>query len=52
VSIGRLKDIFNQVLIEGKCPENCRKSFIVPIFKGKDDKQECGNYKRNKADEL
>ena len=45
VSIGWLKNLFNKVLIEGKMPEDWRKSFIVPIFKGKEDIQECGNYR-------
>jgi hypothetical protein len=35
------------MLIEGKMPENCKKSFIS-IFKGKGDIQEFGNYRRIK----
>jgi len=45
VIIGWLKDLFNKVLIEGKIPEDWRKSFIVPIFKSKEDIQEYGNFR-------
>jgi len=45
VSIGWLKNLLNKILIEGKMPEDWRKSFIVPIFKGKGNIQECGNYR-------
>jgi len=48
VSIGWLKDLFNKVLIEGKMPEDWRKNFIEPIFKGKGDIQESVNYRRIK----
>jgi len=44
VSIGWLRDLFDKMLIEGKMPEDWRKSFIVSIIKGKRDIQECGNY--------
>ncbi|KAL4149333.1 hypothetical protein QTP88_003299 [Uroleucon formosanum] len=45
VSIRWLKGLFKKVLMEGKMPEVWRKSFIVPIYKGKGDIQECGNYR-------
>jgi len=32
-----ISDLFNKVLVEGKMPEEWRKSFVVPIFKGKGD---------------
>jgi len=35
INIGWLKYLFNKMLIEGEMPEDGRKSFIVPIFKGK-----------------
>jgi len=38
----------NKALVERKMPEDWRKSFIVPIFKGKGYIQECGNYSGNK----
>lgn len=37
VSIGWSKDLFNMGLIKGKILEDWRKSFVVPIFKGKGD---------------
>jgi len=45
ISTGWLKDFFNKVLIGGKMPEDWRRSIIVPIFKGKGDMQDCGNYR-------
>lgn len=35
---------FYTKLVERKMPEQWRQSFMVPIFKGKKDIQECGNY--------
>jgi hypothetical protein len=36
------------VLIKRIMPEDWSKNFIVIIFKGKGDIQECGNYRRIK----
>lgn len=33
------------MLVDRKIPKEWRKSFVVPIFKGKDDIQECGKYR-------
>jgi len=41
ISIRSLKDLLNKVLIERKMPKQWRKTFVVPIFKGKEDIQEC-----------
>ena len=40
-----LTKFFNKILVEGKIPEAWRKSCVVPIFKGKGDVQDCGNYR-------
>jgi len=49
VSVGWLKDLFNKVMVERKMPEDWRKSFVVPIFKGKGDVQECRNNREIKS---
>ena len=43
--IGWLTGFLNKVLVDGRMPELWRKSILVPIFKGKGDVQECGNYR-------
>ena len=40
-----LTKFFNKVLVEGKIREAWRKSCVIPIFKGKGDVQDCGNYR-------
>lgn len=40
-----LWDLMRRVMCEEKIPNEWRKSVMVPIFKGKGDVQECGNYR-------
>ena len=40
-----MTDICNAVVKEGRIPEDCRKSWMVSIYKGKGDAMECGSYR-------
>lgn len=44
ISIGWFKNLFNTVIIKGKMPENCKKSFTVTICKGNRGMQNCENF--------
>ena len=35
---------FNRILREEKVPDKWRRSMLVPLYKGKGDIKECGNY--------
>ena len=43
--ISCMTNLFNKVIAEGRIPEDWRKSWIVPIYKGKGDSLECGSYR-------
>ena len=45
VGIRELKDIFNDLLDGEEIPNDWKGSFTVPIYKGKGDAMECGNYR-------
>jgi len=45
VGVRWLKDLFNKMIVEEKMPNKCKKSIVIPIFKGKGDVQECNNYR-------
>ena len=40
-----LYDLMTKILEQEKIPEEWRESVLIPIFKGKGDVQECGNYR-------
>lgn len=40
-----LLDLFRKIYDQGKMPNAWRESVIIPIYKGKGDIQECGNYR-------
>ena len=40
-----MKEIFNQVIHEGKIPDDWRKSWMVTVYKGKGDALDCGSYR-------
>ena len=41
-------NLFNRLLLGEKMPNEWRRSAHVPIYKGKEDVEECGNYRGNK----
>ena len=43
--IDLLWDLFEKIYEQEEIPDEWRKSFIVPIFKGKGDIQDCNNYR-------
>ena len=38
-------DICNAVVNEGRIPEDWRRSYMINVYKGKDDAMECGLYR-------
>ncbi|XP_065322098.1 uncharacterized protein LOC135929442 [Gordionus sp. m RMFG-2023] len=40
-----MTNLFNKILREERIPNQWRASTIIPLFKGKGDPQECGNYR-------
>ena len=40
-----LWDLFRKIYDQGKMPNAWRESVIIPIYKEKDDIQDCGNYR-------
>ncbi|XP_066947089.1 uncharacterized protein [Macrobrachium rosenbergii] len=42
--IDMLWDLAQKICSQEKIPKECRESFIVPIYKEKDDIQDCANY--------
>jgi len=40
-----MTDLFNQIVSEGKIPDDWRKSWIVTVYKGKGDALDCGSYR-------
>src|SRR5206468_7315013 len=40
-----MTDLFNQVIAEGKIPDDWRKSLMVTVYKGKGDALDCGSYR-------
>ena len=44
VSVKFLTELFNRLLRGEGMPEEWRKSKLVPLYKGKGDTKECGNY--------
>ncbi|XP_065315568.1 uncharacterized protein LOC135924439 [Gordionus sp. m RMFG-2023] len=40
-----MTNLFNKILGEERIPNQWRASTIIPLFKGKGDPQECGNYR-------
>lgn len=40
-----MTDLFNQIISEGKIPDDWKKSWIVAVYKGKGDALECGSYR-------
>ena len=38
-------DVCNEVVRNGKIPDDWRKSWIVSVYKGKGDALECGSYR-------
>ena len=40
-----MTDLCNAVVLEGKIPEDCRKSWMVSVYKGKGNALECGSYR-------
>ncbi|XP_065315376.1 uncharacterized protein LOC135924252 [Gordionus sp. m RMFG-2023] len=43
-----MTNLFNKILGEERIPNQWRASTIIPLFKGKGDPQECGNYRETK----
>ena len=43
--ISWLTDLFNSIVQEGRIPADCKKSWMVSVYKGKGDALECGSYK-------
>ena len=43
-----LVNFFNKLLQGEKMPDEWRRSMLVPLYKGKGDIKECGNYRENK----
>ena len=46
-----LVNFFNRLLRGEKMPDEWRKSVLVPLYKGKGDIKECGNYRGDQVDE-
>ena len=40
-----LVNLFNRILLGEKMPDEWRRSVVVPLYKGKGDIKECGNYR-------
>src|SRR5207249_1794847 len=40
-----MTDLFNQVIAEGKIPDDWRKSLMVTVYEGKGDALDCGSYR-------
>ena len=45
VGIGLLTKLMNNLLKGDRMPDEWRKSVLIPIYKGKGDSKECGNYR-------
>ena len=43
--VDMLLDLLQKIFEQEEMPEECRGSVIVPIFKAKEDIQDCGNYR-------
>ena len=43
--VRRMTDLCNEVVREGKIPEDWWRSWMVSIYKGKGDALECGSYR-------
>ena len=46
-----LVNFFNRLLQREKMPDEWRRSVLVPLYKGKGDIKECGNYQGDQVDE-
>ena len=40
-----LREVCNVCILKGKVPKDWMRAIIVPIYKGKDDKSKCKNYR-------
>ena len=45
VEVHWLTTLFNTILHTGRMPEEWRSSVVIPIYKNKEDAQDCGNYR-------
>ena len=45
VGIQWMTDLCNALVLEGKIPEDWRKSWMVSVYKGKGHALECGSYR-------
>ena len=45
MSVEGLTDLCNSIILEGKIPEDWKKSVLIPVYKGKGDPLECGSYR-------
>ena len=44
-SVKELTRIFNEIMKKGELPEDWKSSYTIPIYKGKGDALQCGNYR-------
>ena len=44
-----MTDLINNIVKEGYIPDDCRKSILVPVYKGKGDPLVCGSYRAIKV---